>query len=260
MFNGLITAMRTLTIFPVPGKDARNLAAALPWFPLVGGLLGLTLYAIAAAGDRLLGGDWPGGVAAMVLAGSAILTRGLHLDGLADWADGFGGAFDRERTLEIMKDSFIGAFGIIALILIFLIKWAAIFRLVTCDSFIWILAAYIVSRTMQVELAVRLPYARGEGGTAAPFVGDAKQVHRVVALSLGSALLLAIFGLIGLVTIVIGLLTTGFFGLWCKRRLGGVTGDLLGACSEFTETIILFSCAAAGQNLISLTGWSNFIR
>src|SRR5512145_1363019 len=122
MLHGLVTALRTLTILPVPGSDASDMSRALPWFPLVGCLLGFLLWGLAW-GFGFMAVFWPGGTALVVVAASAILTRGLHLDGLADWADGFGGGRDKERTLAIMKDSHVGAFGVIALIIVLIARW-----------------------------------------------------------------------------------------------------------------------------------------
>jgi len=119
---GLVTAFRTLTILPVPGRDAGEMASSLPWFPVVGGVLGSLFAALALVTNELSGGHWPGGAAAAALAGGIVLTRAIHLDGLADWADGFGGGGDRKKTLAIMKDSATGVFGVTAIVAVLLIK------------------------------------------------------------------------------------------------------------------------------------------
>ena len=120
--------MRTLTVLPVPGRDAGNMASSLPWFPVVGLILGWILCGLAHAAQYVVdmvgpifapdtwypSTPWHGGVAALLLIGGVVLTRGLHLDGLADWADGFWGGHDRDTVLRIMKDSHTGAFGNIA--------------------------------------------------------------------------------------------------------------------------------------------------
>ena len=255
MLEGLITAVRTLTILPVPGKDAERLSAGLPWFPAVGCLLGIILYGGAISASWILQGTWPEGIAALVLIGSVILTRGLHLDGLADWADSFGGGGNRERMLKIMKDSFIGAFGVTALILCMITKWAALVRLVALDNVIWLVAAYTVSRMMMTELAVCLPYAREEGGTAQDFVQDGRHGHRRPALLSALLLTFAFCGPFGPALCGMGWLIGRGFGVWCRQRIGGVTGDLLGACNELTETSVLVICAAFGAGLAEYTGW-----
>jgi adenosylcobinamide-GDP ribazoletransferase len=251
MLQGLVTALRTLTILPVPGREAQDLARALPWFPLAGCLLGLMLWGMALGFD-LISGGWPAGAAVVVAAGGAVLTRGLHLDGLADWADGFGGGRDRERTLAIMKDPHVGAFGVMAIILVLMAKWVACARLMEVGSLSWVVSACIVSRSAVVELAVCLPYARAEGGTAGPFVNRALPAHRFKALALALVLVLACNGLAGAVVLFGGWAACRLLGLWFFNRVGGVTGDLLGTCCELVETGVLIACAAGGDTLARL--------
>ncbi len=253
MLRGLITALRTLTILPVPGNDAKNMASSLPWFPLAGCLLGGILYGIAVVWGLCIGNSWPQG-AAMVLTGCGILlTKGIHMDGLADWADAFGNLHDKNRTLAIMKDSHIGAFGAIAIVFVLLAKWVSLTRIIACGSLNCIVSAYIVSRTMQVELAASLPYARAEGGIAAPFIRDAKFLHRAVALASALVMLMLLNGLAGLIILAVGWIACGALGLWAKKRIGGVTGDILGACSEIIETMTFFLCAFWGRTIAGMS-------
>jgi len=227
---------------------------ALPWFPLVGCLIGSTLYWLAR-GFSLVSGDWHEGTAGIVIIGSVLLTRGFHLDGLADWADGFGGGRDKEQTLTIMKDSHVGAFGVVTIVLVLLAKWMALLRLLEVGSFHWIISAYIVSRTAMVELAVRLPYARAEGGTGEPFVVGGRFSHRVGALFFSLISLFASSALAGLILLGGGLIACWLLGFWFRRHFGGVTGDLLGACCELVETGLLFSCAITGHRLSQFASW-----
>lgn len=258
MFKGLVTALQTLTAIPITGKGADRFSSAVPWFPVVGALLGAILYLIALlyVCSPL---QWPEGAAAVVLVVSVLLTRALHLDGLADCADGFGGSREREKTLAIMKDSSVGAFGAIALVLVLLVKWTAFSQLIDKSLEVWIVAAYVASRAMQAELAGRLPYARSEGGTAGPFVEGAGMAHRVSALLIAGILLLAVCGPLGLGALLLGWIAATWFGAFCRRRVGGITGDLLGAASEIVESLILFVSAAGAGWLAAFTGWKNII-
>lgn len=255
MTRGLITAIRTLSIIPIPGKDAEDLASSLSWFALVGCILGLILYGMSLFLDWVTKGSWPEGVAISVVIGGIILTRGLHLDGVADWADAFINISDKKKTLEIMKDTHIGVFGTIMLIAILITKWVVITRIVVHNGLIWIVAAYIISRTVPVELATWLPYARPEGGTAASFVNNARFHHRLWAWLSAFCLLFTFCGPAGVVALGVGWLLSRAFGTWCYHRIGGVTGDLLGACTEITETVILFFGAFAGERLAEITNW-----
>ncbi len=254
MLQGFVSAIRTLSILPAPGREAERMSDALPWFPLVGCLLGVMLMGLARA-FSLVPGGWSEGAAGAVLVGGVLLTRGFHLDGLADWADGFGGGRNREQILAIMKDSHVGAFGVMALVLVLLSKWVAFSHLIEMGSFHWIVSACIVSRTTLVELAVCLPYARPGSGTAKPFVDDARSYHRVWSLILALLLLLAVSGPAGAVVLTGGWIASRFLGFWFLRRVGGVTGDLLGACCELIETGLLLSCAAASHWLAQFTSW-----
>jgi len=248
MLTGLVTALRTLTVLPVPGRDAEKLSSSLPWFPLIGFLVGGSLYAVARGGAALAPLLWPEATAVIVVLGGALLTRGLHLDGLADCADGFWGARDKEKVLAIMKDPRVGAFGVIALVLVLLAKWVCVTRLVAGGGAPWIVAACVISRALQVDLAVAQPYARDGGGTAAPFVQGAGVRHLLLAI-LAAGLLLAGIGRgnpIYLAAFAAAWLMARVFGAWCRRRVGGITGDLLGAGSELTETAVLLIGSLAG--------------
>ena len=228
---------------PVPGRDAEKFSSALPWFPVVGLAIGGLFYGLVR-GLSLAGVAWPEGEAAFIVGAGALLTRSIHLDGFADWADGFfGGGRDRERVLAIMKDPCTGAFGAVALVTVLLANWTALAQLIRLGRPEWIIAAFIVSRTMQVELATVLPYARANG-TAAPFVKGARPVHRLIAMALAIIAMCLLFGPIrGLAVLFGGWLIARIFGWWCRRRVGGITGDLLGACSVLVETAVLFGAA-----------------
>jgi adenosylcobinamide-GDP ribazoletransferase len=190
----------------------------------VGAVLGLLLWALSLLNTLINGnGGWPMGVAAIMLLASVIGTRSLHLDGLADFVDAAGGGWDKSRRLEIMKDTRLGVFGAVAIILTLLCKWLAFARLVTTGSTIWLILIHMLSRTMQVNLAARLPYARGEGGTALPFVQDASGYHRWAALAIVLFAAL-IYGPLGLVALAVAQIITWVYGSWCRKNMGGIRG------------------------------------
>ena len=254
MFRGLVTAFRTLTIFPVPGQDAPKHSGSLPFFPLVGLALGFVLWAISLIDKVISGTVWPMGIGALMLLASIVSTRSLHLDGLADLADAVGGGWDKARRLEIMKDTRLGVFGGVAVIVALLLKWLAFSRLVAVSSTVWIILILMISRAMQVHLAVRLDYARPEGGTAASFVNKASGYHLAAAymITLVAAL---VFGPLGLAAMAAAEITTWAYGAWCSKNIGGITGDLLGAGNEIIEVGLLFLAASLGNQLVLYTGW-----
>jgi adenosylcobinamide-GDP ribazoletransferase len=240
--RGITTAFRTLSTLPVPGKDADDFSAALSWFPLVGLVLGGIIYGVAALLNAIPGVVWPEGIGITCVSLGVFLTRGLHLDGLADWADGFWGGYTKEKILAIMKDTYLGTFGVISLILILSAKWIAIAKLVELNRLQWIVAAAVIARTLQVEQIVTLPYARKEG-TAGPFVKNAGQHHRAAAHFMALVVLGVLFNIGGIVCFVICFLVIKIFGRWCMKKVGGITGDLLGTGSELIELFVLFFLA-----------------
>jgi adenosylcobinamide-GDP ribazoletransferase len=241
-WNGLITAARTLTVLRIPGKDAEEMAASLPWFPLVGLMQGLCVAAVGAAVLAIGSVAWSGAASlAMVVAGIA-LTGGLHLDGLADCADGIGAGRDRERALAIMKDSRTGVFGVLALACALLAKYVAYERAIDVTGLQGVVAAGILSRAVQVHLAVKQPYARATG-TAAAYVRGANGRHLAWAAGSAGVLLAVTWGpgwWLAALWVVAWLVALGW-GRWCRNRFGGVTGDVLGAGSELAEIAVLWA-------------------
>jgi len=252
--KGLIKAIRTLTIIPVPGNESEDFSSSLPWFPFIGLILGLALYGVAFIWSRVMVIDWPEGGAVILVAAQVILTRGLHLDGLADWADAVGGHRQREKRLAIMKDPHVGAFGVLALIIVLMLKWVAFKRLLFFGSFIWLLPVSIISRGMMAELISVLPYARPVKGMAQPFVKDASPKQRVMNLTVSFCACLY-FGPAGLLMLGAGWMIAMSLGMWYRRGFGGITGDLLGTANEIIETIIIMICALPGELILRHTGW-----
>lgn len=252
--KGFGTALKTLTLIPWPSKEREDFAASLPWFPVVGLLLGIILYGIGFLWDILPLPRWPEAIALLMVAVEIWLTRGLHLDGLADWADSMGSFQGKEKRLSIMKDSSLGAFGGLALIVALMAKWIALERLFASGSTIWLLAIFVISRDVMVELMTTLPYARIGEGTAKPFVDQASKKQRVVSHFI-SLLLCAPLGPLALILLGVGFLETRIFRIRCRDRFGGITGDLLGTANEMVEISLLLMCALPGRNILFYTGW-----
>lgn len=238
MFNGLTTAVKTLTCLPFPGKNTEKFADTLPWFPFVGALLAFLLWSTIQLIYLLSNQHWPGGIAILLVIVSTLLTRGLHHDGVADWADAFWGGYTVERRLAIMKDSQLGTYGVLALILTISIKWVAYSKIIELNVLPLIFIALIISRIMQVEMAVTLPYARLDG-TGAPFIKNAGPKHRFLAYIWGLCLLILISGPFAIGYLIVVFLITTLLKRYYRNMVGGVTGDLLGVTNELTECFIL---------------------
>ncbi len=251
--KGFVSAIRTLTNIPLPGKESVNLSTALPWFPVVGLILGSLLYIVGYVWNLIPISQWHSGGALLIVGIEIWLTRGLHLDGLADWADSMG-SFDRERRLAIMKDVSLGTFGVLALVIALMAKWLAFERILASESLFLIPVAFVVSRDMLVELQMSLPYARAGQGMAGPFVEGASNGHRIVSHVLTAGICIA-FGAVGVALFILAWILTKIFGARCRKKFGGITGDLLGTANEMTEIILLIICALPGKHILCYTGW-----
>ena len=240
---GLASAFRTLTILTVPGKECARAATTLYWFVPVGAVIGALLYGIGMAGSHY---DFFLLTAVILVMALAVVTRAFHLDGLADTVDGFGGGWTKERSLEIMRDSHIGAFGVIALVLVLMGKVAAISWIVSQGFLTPLFYVPLFSRFLVVGQTVCNRYARSGEGTAARLVREARPRHLAVSaawvaisilLSAGTQRVV-LSGMLG-----VGVLTTAFVALVSRRKIGGVTGDVLGATVELSELVMFCSAA-----------------
>jgi adenosylcobinamide-GDP ribazoletransferase len=236
VLGGALVAFRYLTVLPLPrSRVPGDLGRAAGWFPLVGLGLGLCLALASLGVDRIV----PPGVGAMLLIVLwAALTGGLHLDGLADTCDGLGGGWSRERALSIMRDARSGPYGVTAIVLVLGLKAAAVTSLPEGLAWRALVLAPLLGRTGPLLLVRLCPPARPEGAGHAFSAGarwPALVAGGLVAL-LASVATLGAWGALALGGT--GLLAWGLAG-HLRRRLGGFTGDTLGALVEVTEAGVL---------------------
>jgi adenosylcobinamide-GDP ribazoletransferase len=239
----LITAFAFLTRLPIRAGTItdRDLGRSVGFFPLVGLVLGLLT---AGLGYAFIGFFTPTMVAILLVAAGALLTGGLHLDGLSDLFDGLaGGQGDRERTLAIMRDSRIGAQGAVALVLVLAAKVAAFSVLVEARQYAALVAIPVIGRFAVVPAIVMFPYTRPEGLGRA-FNGEAKWPQVVVASLTMGAVLFA-FGLTLGQPALAGFLAAIILALALRARLGGLTGDVYGATIEIAEVAAAFVATLA---------------
>jgi adenosylcobinamide-GDP ribazoletransferase len=245
----LLAGLRFLTILPVTWKsekDGRFFKASLIWFPFLGLLIG----AITALCVSFFVGILPSSLAAvfgMVLL--AAISGCLHLDGLADSCDGLLSSRPRARALEIMRDSHIGAMGVIALFFVLLGKYAALSTLSSAVMLQALLLMPMAGRTAIVISMAILPYARSGDGLGLLFYSaDSRRIAVFGALFFLIISVLFSFSS-ALIMLFAILFTVGLFSLWCYRKLGGATGDTLGAVCELTELAVAISlCVASLTN------------
>lgn len=239
-----LAALQFLTTLPVrTGFSSEEIGGSACCFPIVGLAIGALVVAIDLAACRA-GVPWS--VRTVIAVGvSAALSGGLHLDGLADMADGFFSSRTPDKILEIMRDSRIGTMGVLALALILGMKAAAIGELATGPARIAaLLLAPVFGRSLQVVGLTWMPYARPKGGLASVFLP-----HRSVAAGLWACIVPVVFAGVMLGWTVSCLLAAAVALLvawWarsCRNTIGGMTGDTLGALSELGETVVLLSVA-----------------
>jgi adenosylcobinamide-GDP ribazoletransferase len=254
MWKELTLAVSFLTVFRLPFTSPQiatpvELARSFSWFPLVGLLLGMCI----AAPAYLLRSAPPLVLAVLLTALLAALTRGLHLDGLADVVDGIGGGHTPERRLEIMKDSRTGPFGALALIFAVLFKVVALHTLILDHCWPVMLLAPALSRLAMVVGAYKMPYARSTGGLAKPFLEHMEFRQLLTATMLSITFL--VFHDLKFAAFSLGIVIAcaGVTRFLARRWLGGMTGDVLGTLNELTE-VAIFSASACwfgGQVIVS---------
>jgi adenosylcobinamide-GDP ribazoletransferase len=260
---GALLALQFLTIVPLPGRGRRSpgdlssrgqafdMSSSLPWFPLVGGLIGIALAGLDWALRPILALPVRD---AVLLAAAALITGMLHLDGFVDCCDALLGAFSVERRLEILRDSRVGAYGAIGVALLLITRFAALGELGGSGSLrvLALVTAPVLGRWGIVYAVTRFPYARQQG-LGSLFQGDSRYliaatgialallalITGVATLVLGSGSLAGIALLLALLAAVALLVTAGST-IWASRRLGGgLTGDTFGAVNELVEVAVL---------------------
>lgn len=240
----LLIAVQFMTVLPITlakMPTPQQNAVSVLYYPLIGLMIGGLLLVVVSALSFL-----PSmALSAVVLGIWVYLTGGLHLDGLADMADGFvGGHGDKERTLDIMKDPHIGAMGVMVIVVALLCKFAflvAILQNAQKSQLTMVLFAPILGRLMILWLLLTTPYVRKRGlGSALSAFLPKKLTMMVLGLSLFGVFVLPIK--MALVVLLVFVLMGFYLRHWFIKRTGGITGDMLGAGVEMTE-VGLLGCA-----------------
>ena len=232
----LFSGLAFLTILPVPRRwcgESRDLERSIVWFPAIGLLIGV----LVAGFDRGVAALLPALPASVLTVFALVAVSGaLHLDGLADTADGFLSSRPRARILEIMRDSRVGPMGVVAIVGILLLKVAALASLAPAERFGVVLLMPLAGRTAPVLMMSTLGYAR-ENGLATAF--QRKRGFFAPLFALGSLAGAGYFaaGAAGLAAAAAAAGVTAIFALWCLAKIGGYTGDTLGAACELAEAV-----------------------
>lgn len=232
--------MRAFGFLTVVGRSTPPDDSTLEWFPLVGAIIGSVVGAVWYGAEHL----WPRGpAAALAVAADLAVTGMLHLDGLADTADGVLPHMERSRRFSVMSDPTIGAFGLAVAVTVLLFRWTSF--AVIAPNVLLIAGIWCASRTVMAVAVRTVPYAKEAGGLASRFIGTRRWV------TVGAIGALLSFGLGVLADRGVGALAIGVTFLagaavvgFCRVRLGGFTGDVLGAAGLLAETAGLLLAAA----------------
>jgi adenosylcobinamide-GDP ribazoletransferase len=247
-FRLFLRAIQYFTRLPVPasiGHSADQLGQTARYLPLVGVVVGLLAALVLWLSAHVL----PAGIAVgLALAAGVLLTGAFHEDGLSDYADALG-ATGKQQALAIMKDSRVGVFGVVTLLLVLLLKYAALLSLLGTHSAVYagvaLVAGHVVSRVLAVSVMVTLPYARTDASSKArPVAQPATRDFALRALAVALPAGLPVLGVLivagahanSLVAaLAIALIVRVYLGWQFAQRLGGYTGDCLGAMQQLTE-------------------------
>lgn len=239
--SGLLAALRLMTVLPLGAGSSsdRAIAVSPAFFPIVGALIGLASAGVFVAAAEVL----PVPVAAaLAVVVPVFLTGALHLDGLADTADGLFGARTRERRLEIMVDPHVGAYGVSAIVIDLLVRWSVVASLEPATGWPVLVVAGVLSRGTVAVVIAMFPYIRKEGigsayaGRARAIVPVAVIISVALAVTFGGVPALAALG----AAATGGLVVAGY----ARRSIGGVTGDIYGAVVEVSELAALLTLSA----------------
>jgi len=245
----LLYALRFLTILPLPyhqGEDMKAVGRSVAVFPLAGLFIGAVLAGLSLAFRQVFS---PGTSGILILVFWVILTGGLHLDGLSDLADGLGGGRTREDKLAIMKDSRVGAFGVLALVCVLLLKGRLLSDLVLIPAPGMVRVLLFVptaARGILAGVIFAFPNAR-PGGMGSFFKENARKREAAAALLLAAAAAWLALGLAGIFLAAGAFLLCLAAGAVISRILGGLTGDGYGALCEGAELLLLLGAVGWGK-------------
>lgn len=240
----ILTAVGLLTRVPVPyvAHDTANRPEATVWaYPIAGFVVALVALIVGTIAKWF--GLGPEIIAALILTVKVISTGAMHEDGLADSADGLWGGWTQDRRLEIMKDSRIGTYGVIALVLGLLIRWIALTALIEHGA-MWagVIVAAVTSRVPMVALMHLLPNARGKGLSASVGRPEKTMLGYAVIIGLAVSAILTGLAVVPLFIFLCGI-TAASYAI-AKAKIGGQTGDILGASQQLAEVTALIVLAS----------------
>ena len=252
MLDAFLVGLQFLTRISIVKQTVwteESFGQSVKFFPMIGAVLGVTYVIITQIVITLSGGELPTLTAAVILISMTILTGAIHCDGFMDTMDGLFSGRDRDRMLEIMKDSRVGAFGVVSFVMLSILEFAALTELSRYSPailFATIYSAPVIGRLMMVVTIGSFPYARPEGmGKAfAKYTTHSTLIFAVIEsfiLLLPLSFMSIFFIKPLLITLAVALLLTLYFGKFATKKVGGVTGDIYGAVEIISEALVMVS-------------------
>lgn len=261
-FSAACTFMTRIPTWRVVAHDVTDLPASAAYFPLVGLIVGGAGAAVWWIGSWF----WTPWIAVLLsMAATIRLTGAFHEDALADSLDGFGGGWTREQVLHIMKDSRVGSYALVGMCVALVLKAALLVELATVTTLpangitgrwpaavLAMLAAHVLARASSVALIGALPYVRSDGEAARasagrPFVAGVSRIRVILAVWCAVVLSVVLLGGAVWTVLLAAAATTALAARYFRARLGGITGDALGAANQVVELVVYLALSANVQ-------------
>ena len=239
ILNNFLISLQFLTIINIKTDtpiDEKSFGKSVIFFPLIGAFIGVLLVIIS----RLTSAFLPVSVSdAIVLAVLILVTGGLHIDGFADTVDGFAGGKNKDDILRIMKDSRIGTFGVVGIVMLLLTKYLSLQSLQPDTKYFVLITMPVIGRWSVLPMGLFFKYARIEGGTGKIFAESIRLKELIIGTIMALAIIIPLFRLKGFLMLAVIFIVTLLIGRYSKRKINGITGDVFGATIEINELIIL---------------------
>lgn len=243
ILESIVVAFQFLTRLYLPINvewDTGNLRRSLTWFGLVGAFIGVILAGAMTLFNRF---DLIPAVAAIIILLIWIfITGGMHIDGISDMADGFFSMRDKEKTLEIMKDSHVGAFGVITIVFLLLIKFEMLKEFIIIEKNVWLLILPPTIARIAAGLVLSFYETTKKSGLGYTFHSSNPRIFWAIGFIV-TLIISSILNIKSLIFIGIAILASNLMALWAKKKIGGLNGDIYGAIVETVEVIgMVFIC------------------
>lgn len=244
ILESIVVAFQFLTRLYLPINvewDTANLRRSLMWFGLVGAFIGVILAGAMTLFNRF---DLIPAVSAIIILIIWIfITGGMHIDGISDMADGFFSMRDKEKTLEIMKDSHVGAFGVITIVFLLLIKFEMLKEFIIIEKNVCLLILPPTIARIAAGLVLSFYETTKKSGLGYTFHSSDPRIFWAIGFIV-TLIISSILNIKSLIFIGIAILASNLMALWAKKKIGGLNGDIYGAIVETVEVIgMVFICA-----------------